>query len=69
MVVDVMLLRPAVDRAVQTLKPVIEFTRTARAVDPAALPVRSAATAPAATPAEAPAAAVDVARSIGEGPQ
>jgi hypothetical protein len=81
MVVDVMLLRPAVDRAVQTLKPVIDFTRTARAVDPA---VRAIGSVPApaaeiakpaadatksATVTGAPAEVVDVARTIGDVPQ
>jgi hypothetical protein len=37
MIVDVMLLEPAVGRAVQALKPVIELTRTARQADPTAM--------------------------------
>jgi hypothetical protein len=37
MIVDVMLLEPAVNRAVQALKPVIELTRTARQADPTAM--------------------------------
>ena len=40
MIVDVMLLQPAVDRAVAALKPVIELTRTARQADPAAMSPR-----------------------------
>jgi hypothetical protein len=41
MIVDVMLLQPAVDRAVAALKPVIELTRTARQADPAAMAPRA----------------------------
>ena len=41
MIVDVMLLQPAVDRAVAALKPVIELTRTARQADPAAMSPRA----------------------------
>lgn len=55
MIVDVMLLQPAVDRAVAALKPVIELTRTARQADPAAMaprasiePVRNGGSIPAA---------------------
>ena len=72
MIVDVMLLQPAVDRAVAALKPVIELTRTARQADPAAMaprasvePARNGGSIPAApqptsdtiTPVSAPASA------------
>lgn len=63
MIVDVMLLRPAVDRAAETILPVIEFTRAARAVEAAPRPV-AAAPAPA-----SPTPVVDVARSPGDVPQ
>lgn len=43
MIVDVMLLEPAVGRAVAALKPVIELTRTARQADPAAMAPRPVA--------------------------
>ncbi|MFM8282990.1 MAG: hypothetical protein ACKOCW_05460, partial [Planctomycetaceae bacterium] len=68
MVVDVMLLRPAVDRAVETLQPVIEFTKAARAVDAAPVSAGSGdRAAPSAAVGNGP--VVDVARSIGDGPQ
>ncbi len=75
MIVDVMLLQPAVDRAVAALKPVIELTRTARQADPAAMaprasfdPTRKGESNPSApqpasdtlTPVSAPAAATPV---------
>lgn len=63
MIVDVMLLRPAVDRAAETILPVIEFTRAARAVEATPRPV-AAASAPA-----SPTPVVDVARSPGDVPQ
>lgn len=61
MIVDVMLLQPAVDRAMAALKPVIEMTRTARQADPAAMSPRPVAErgettpAPQAAPADRPA--------------
>lgn len=66
MIVDVMLLQPAVDRAVAALKPVIELTRTARQADPAAMsprPVveRSESMPVQAAPAERPATPAPVA--------
>ena len=54
MIVDVMLLQPAVDRAVAALKPVIELTRTARQADPATMAPRPVAERAAEPAPEAP---------------
>ncbi len=53
MIVDVMLLEPAVGRAVQALKPVIDFTRAARQANPDSMAPTQ--TIPASSPQSAPA--------------